>query len=309
MVWNQKLCPLLQVDYVENDEQVKSAGYPATLVTTKQCNLLSIATTDLLRFGSGVQESLQTAAWSRQVALLELQERVMEANEELRIAVSSARSLPGMLPHLVCTSASHWRERLHMNVVGLKLNQSVLWRLGSTAESLRWAAAQKPAGTEAAGAEDSYQQALHVPVQDSRPSWAILPGERDPNESPNTGNLIEDTGKLPGEPGQSTWPFFVFILTSCFWGWLWYLKETYILGMFNAEVSWSALKDFLMGAEESYIPRASWLRMVGGGAPTLGLAGAHIQRTLSGQMSQVGAGWEFWCLAQLEVVALRRYSW
>lgn len=80
---------------MNTDEEVKSAGYPATLVTTKTCRLLSIATTDLLRFGSGVKEAVQTAAWSRRAALLDMLDRVTEANEELNIAVCSARSLPG----------------------------------------------------------------------------------------------------------------------------------------------------------------------------------------------------------------------
>lgn len=82
---------------MDTEQEVHSAGYPATLVTTKTCSLLSIATTDLLRFGSGVKEAVQTAAWSRRAALSDMQDRVTEANEELSIAVSSARSLPGVL--------------------------------------------------------------------------------------------------------------------------------------------------------------------------------------------------------------------
>jgi hypothetical protein len=124
--WKQKCCHVLQVDYVDADEEIKSAGYPATLVTTKRCNLLSIATTDLLRFGSGVQQAVQTAAWSRQVALLEMQERVKEANEELSVAVSSARSLRGMSANLRYTMARIEQARYFWMLLTCNLHQGLL---------------------------------------------------------------------------------------------------------------------------------------------------------------------------------------
>lgn len=105
----------MQVDYVDTEQEVQSAGYPATLVTTKTCSLLSIATTDLLRFGSGVKEAVQTAAWNRRAALLDMQDRVTEANEELNLAVSSARSLPGVL-HMEAVYALYGGDAKWMSV-------------------------------------------------------------------------------------------------------------------------------------------------------------------------------------------------
>jgi hypothetical protein len=83
------------VEYVEPELEVKPVGYPATLVTTKTCSVLSINTTDLLRFGTAVKEAIQSAAWVRRETFLELQDRMTKANDKWITELTSARSMPG----------------------------------------------------------------------------------------------------------------------------------------------------------------------------------------------------------------------
>jgi hypothetical protein len=86
------------VDYIDADTEIKPEGYQATVVTTKPCKLLSIPSTDLLRFGGGVKEAVQTAAWARRESLAERAARSAAANASLAESADSTRRVSGARP-------------------------------------------------------------------------------------------------------------------------------------------------------------------------------------------------------------------
>ena len=87
----------LQVQHLAAATVAKPEVYVATLVTVKNCRLLRISSQDLLRFGSAVKEAIQLAAWNRRETLLNLSQQLSKVNDNLQVALSSSRSMPGVI--------------------------------------------------------------------------------------------------------------------------------------------------------------------------------------------------------------------
>lgn len=145
------------------------------------------------------------------------------------------------------------------------------------AEASRWAA-QKAASP----APRVFLQQQTAPTHDSRPSWAILPGERGVEQSPNFfGDFLPQAGQLRGETVESAQP------RICMQHQAWRAG----CGESNQTSACAAgmcLDIFFMRAGISNGATASWMPTAGGSS--FGLAGAHIQRTLSGQRTHAGGG-------------------
>jgi hypothetical protein len=75
----------------------KPEGFPATVVTTKACTLLTATAADLQRFGSSVSKGLQLAAWHRREALLGQIKRLSETNALLEEKLHVTRQISGSI--------------------------------------------------------------------------------------------------------------------------------------------------------------------------------------------------------------------
>ena len=82
-------------DSSSSDEALRPGEHLATAVTTKPCSLLSIAASDLLRFGSCIQDALQASAWQRRQGLSAQIEWLRETNASMEESVEASRQLSG----------------------------------------------------------------------------------------------------------------------------------------------------------------------------------------------------------------------